>query len=179
MTCIVGLVDKGTVYMGADSAALSELRLTLRSDTKVFHNGDFLIGFTSSFRMGQLLRFEFAPPAHPDGINCYAYMVKYFIPAVRQCLKDGGYAKSDQQKESGGCFLVGYKGHLFNIDSDYQVGMLFDDFYSIGGGAQVALGALSISTNNSPKERVLSALKAAERWHAGVRGPFVVESIGE
>jgi hypothetical protein len=35
MTCIVGLVDNGTVYIGGDSAALFGWDLCIRSDKKV------------------------------------------------------------------------------------------------------------------------------------------------
>ena len=52
MTCIVGLIDGRRVWMGGDSAGVSGLDITVRADAKVFRNGDFLIGFTSSFRMG-------------------------------------------------------------------------------------------------------------------------------
>ena len=58
MTCIVGLIDGRRVWMGGDSAGVSGLDITVRADAKVFRNGDFLIGFTSSFRMGQLLAFH-------------------------------------------------------------------------------------------------------------------------
>ena len=59
MTCIVGLVHNGIVYIGGDSAAITIDGVQfLRSDPKVFIKEDFLIGFTSSYRMGQLIRFN-------------------------------------------------------------------------------------------------------------------------
>ena len=68
MTCIVGLIDGNRVWMGGDSAGVSGLDITVRSDPKVFRNGDFLIGFTSSFRMGQLLAFRLRPPPRPEAV---------------------------------------------------------------------------------------------------------------
>jgi hypothetical protein len=38
MTCIVGLVDKGDVYIGGDSAGVAGLSLSIRADEKVFGN---------------------------------------------------------------------------------------------------------------------------------------------
>ena len=58
MTCIVGLVHEGVVYIGGDSAGVGGMSLTVRADEKVFQNGEFLMGFTTSFRMGQLLRYS-------------------------------------------------------------------------------------------------------------------------
>lgn len=55
MTCVVGLVDKGTVYIGVDSAAVQGWTRRKSRVAKVFHRGPFLIGYTTSFRMGQLL----------------------------------------------------------------------------------------------------------------------------
>ena len=67
MTCIVGLVHEGVVYIGGDSAGVAGLSLVVRADEKVLRNGDFLMGFTTSFRMGQLLRYKLDPPRrHPD-----------------------------------------------------------------------------------------------------------------
>ena len=63
MTCIVGLVHADGVTIGADSAGCDGAwGIVTRADTKLFHNGPFLFGFTSSFRMGQLLRYAFKPP---------------------------------------------------------------------------------------------------------------------
>jgi hypothetical protein len=96
MTCIVGLIDNGKVWMGGDSAGVSGLDVTVRKDPKVFKNGDFLIGYTSSFRMGQLLRFKFNPPkyyAEQHNNDEYQYMCTDFIEAIRICLKAGGYSK--------------------------------------------------------------------------------------
>ena len=59
MTCIVGMVDgQGTVYIGADSLAAGGYQKTIRKDAKVFTNGIAVMGYTSSFRMGQLLRYK-------------------------------------------------------------------------------------------------------------------------
>lgn len=53
MTCIVGYVTPAReVVMGADSAGVAGYDLRIRRDVKVFHAGPFLIGYTSSFRMG-------------------------------------------------------------------------------------------------------------------------------
>ncbi|MFH0902328.1 MAG: hypothetical protein V2A73_16980 [Pseudomonadota bacterium] len=177
MTCIVGLVEEGTVYIGGDSAGVSGLDLTVRADEKVFRSGPFLMGFTSSFRMGQLLRYALTPPLHDPEMDIDKYMVTVFVNAVRQCLKDGGYARKEHEVESGGTFLVGYKGRLFEINGDYQVGRPLDGYAAVGCGAQIAHGALFASAERPPEKRVLMALDAAERFSAGVRRPFMVEVL--
>lgn len=177
MTCIVGLVEKGTVHIGGDSAGVGGLSLTVRADRKVFRNGDCVMGFTSSFRMGQLLHHAFTPPKrHPD-VDVDKFMVTDFINAVRDCLKTGGYAEKHNEAESGGVFLVGFAGRLFRIDSDYQVGESVDGFDAVGCGEDVARGSL-FSSRGKPIDRLRLSLEAAERFSAGVRGPFHFETLG-
>lgn len=178
MTCIAGLVHDGAVYIGGDSAGVSGWSLTVRADAKVFKNGDFLFGFTSSFRMGDLLRFALSPPRrHPDS-DVRRFMVVDFVDAVRSCLKNGGYATTKDGGEAGGNFLVGYAGRLFEICSDYQVGEPAGGYAAVGCGEDIARGALFSNAHLLPQERITQALKAAEAHSAGVRGPFHIESIG-
>lgn len=174
MTCVVGLVANGRVYMGADSAGANDWQVTVRADAKLFRNGPFLMGFTSSFRMGQLLRYRFQPPKHEPAMDAHHYMVAEFVGAVRTCLREGGYAKKENEQESGGQFLVGYRGRLFMIDSDYQVEEALDGYSAVGSGWLVALGALFASKDWRPEERVQTALAAAEHMTGSVRGPYLL-----
>ena len=177
MTCIVGIMDKGKVIIGGDSAGVSGYDLTVRADEKVFVNGEFIFGFTSSFRMGQLLRYRFKPPFHRPDVSIDEYMATDFVDSIRKCLKDGGFAKVENGEESGGTFLVGYRGQLFRIDSDYQVGKPLNGFDAVGCGELIARGALYATIDRPPNERLRIALEAAEEFSAGVRRPFVIKEI--
>lgn len=66
MTCIVGMLNPkgGNVIIGGDSAAVSGIDVQLEKQPKVFRNGDFIFGCTTSFRMIQLLKFQFEPPRY-------------------------------------------------------------------------------------------------------------------
>jgi hypothetical protein len=177
VTCIVGLVAGGVVHMGGDSACVGGLSLWSRSDAKVFSNGGFLFGFTSSFRMGQLLRYALRPPKRHADEDVMKFMVTELVPAVRQCLKDGGFASRDSERESGGTFLVGYAGRLFRVCDDYQVGECADGYDACGCGEEFARGAMFATKGKPPAERITTALEAAAAHSAGVRAPFVLESI--
>lgn len=174
MTCIVGLVDKGIVCIGGDSLGVGGSDCTRRKDQKVFKNGAFIMGYTSSFRMGQLLRFNLSPPKHHPDQDVFEYMVKEFVEEVRRCLKAGGYSRINNNEESGGTFLVGYRGRLFNIQNDFQVGENLCGFDACGCGFPFALGALfeSKDSGREIEDRVRSALEAAQEFSAGVREPF-------
>lgn len=105
-----------------------------------------------------------------------AFMTVDFINAVRSCLKEGGFAEREKDAERAGEFLVGYEGRLFGIHSDYQVAEMADGYAACGCGHEIALGALFAASGLSAKDRLKIALEAAERFSAGVRGPFCFES---
>lgn len=179
MTCIIGLKDPKTkkVYIGGDSAGVAGLNIIIRSDEKVFRNGPFIMGFTTSFRMGQLLRYVFKPPEHPEGMSDMEFMVSVFIPAVKSVFKDHGFQKSKEGTDQGGNFIVGYRGNLYEIDDDYQVGKAMDDISSVGCGSHIALGAMYGLDHLYPGERIKRALEITTYLNAGVRPPFVIEEI--
>lgn len=177
MTCIVGVTLNNKVYIGGDSAGVGGYDLVHRKDEKVFKNGDFLFGFTSSFRMGQLLRYSFSPPPMKENQDLYAYMVTDFIDAVRYCMKNGGYMRKEDGAEEGGHFLVGHKGRLFHIEGDFQVGESVESYASVGCGSSYAMGSMFSTEGMDPQERINIALKAAERFSAGVCGPNIILSI--
>jgi ATP-dependent protease HslVU (ClpYQ) peptidase subunit len=178
VTCIVGVVEGDRVFMGGDSAGIAGYALTVRADQKVFRNGDFLMGFCGSFRMGQLLRYAFAPPKHPRRTDVYRYMVTTYVDSVRDTLKKGGFArKKEDVEEIDGSFMVGYRGRLFVVDEDYQITETVDGFAAIGCGQEIAQGALCVTQGMDPRKRVRAALDAAERYSAGVRRPFAVQVL--
>ena len=180
MTCIVGLIDGKKVWMGGDSAGVDPDALSIATCKmpKVFKVGKFVIGFSVSFRMGQLLQYKLKPPKHPPDMDTYEYMVKHFVEAVRRCFGDGGLGNNgDDNNSSGGNFLVGYQGRLFLVLADYTVFESSEPYAATGCGGEYAVGALhGASGRSTPEARILKALKAAEHHSAGVRGPFTVVS---
>lgn len=197
MTCIVGLEHEGKVYMGGDSAAVSRWDMTRTRLKKVFRRGTFLVGYTTSFRMGQLLQYRLAVPKREGGMDPLEYMATVFVDAVRACLKEGGVAKIENAVEEGGSFLVGYEGVLYHLESDFQVNYSQDGFMAVGCGAPYALGALHqprvvvvpetfpmLSSENSkaqtdadPALSVYMALASAGHFSIGVSAPYYVEVL--
>lgn len=180
MTCIVGLVDNNEVWIGGDSAGVAGLDITARADQKVFRNGEFLFGFTTSFRMGQILRYGFTPKGIPDW-DLERYMCGTFIDDIRQAFKDKGFAESHHGSEQGGTFLVGVRGRLFTIESDYQVAWNHVPYSAVGCGAKYALGSLYTTHQDTPdmppRDKVIRALDAASKFSAGVCPPYTIERL--
>jgi len=172
MTCIVGIEHEGTVYIAGDSAGVDGCGIrTVRADEKVFVVGGIVYGFTTSFRMGQILRYSFVPPQRNDKGDM-AYLATDFVQEARRCFKEHGY-------EQGGTFLIGYRGHLYRVDEDYQVGRSVDDFQACGAGYEVALGSLFSSVGEPPIDRCKLALAASAHFVTSVHGPFNIEQWPE
>jgi len=176
LTCIAAAIEPdGTAWMGGDSAGVAGFDLTVRADEKVFARNGYLIGFTGSFRMGDILRFQAKLPKPPTRGTLRRFMVTRFVEGVRSALSEYGYARKKDSQETGGTFLVAVKGRLFRIDCDYQVGESRHGFDAVGCGDLIALGSLYATRAwTDSRERLLEALEAAQHFSAGVRSPFVV-----
>ncbi len=175
MTCIAGVIERetGLVYLCGDSAGVAGYDLTVRADPKVFKVGEFIFGMSGSFRMGDLLHHTFKPPVPKPGEPIERFMASRFIDSLRKCFKKGGFAKTKNDEETiGGSFLVGFRGRLFEIDADYQVGEAVASYNAVGCGAEIAKGALFVTEKAPPMDRLKGALEAAERHSGGVRAPF-------
>ncbi len=179
MTCIIGIRTNDKVFIGGDSAGVAGYSISTRADQKVFKNGEFIFGFTSSFRMGQILEYKFTPPPRHPETPIYKYMVTDFVDGIRAMFKDCGYMRKNNEVEQGGSFLVGVENRLFQIASDFQVAENIDPYNATGCGEDIAFGALHVlkpkfKTDEDIHECLMLALEAAAYHSAGVRGPFTI-----
>ncbi len=190
MSSIVMATDSRTILLGGDSAAVGGHELRLRADQKVFRVGSYAIGCTTSFRMGQILRYGTCLPDPPPGVDpgeLERFIVTEFVSSVRQSFADHGFAKTarftspgepsvtEEGQSFGGLFLVGVAGQIFEIRQDYQVARPAAPYSAVGVGAPIALGALHALESLpglSLRERTAKALEASEAYSAAVRRPF-------
>lgn len=182
MTCIVGMKTPGGVFIGGDSASTNDSGLqTILAGRKVFFLGEahnkMLLGCTTSCRMMQLLHYELQLPAYEDGMDIEEYLVTKFVNAVRDCLKAGGFAKKEDEKEEGGNFLIGYRGRLFEVQDDYHVSEPVNGYEAVGSGAKFALGSLYATPHLPSEERIKLALQAATYHNAYVRPPYLIRCL--
>ncbi|AMX93666.1 MULTISPECIES: hypothetical protein [Mesorhizobium] len=162
MTCIVGLIDNGKVYIGADSAAVSGESIEVRANRKVFRNGPYVIGFTGSYRVGQMLEYASLPK-----MECKDVMAHLVLNVVEK-LKEISGKDIDE-------LLVGHGGRLFKVSSDYSVAE-YSSYVAAGEGGPYAQGKLHGGVGD-PRDRVLAALEAAQTHCNGVRAPFHIEVV--
>lgn len=185
MTCIVGLEHEGKVWMGGDAASVADLSIVTYRDPKVFilHSPhtkhDFLIGYTSSFRMGQIIKHAFIPPSGLYALGIEKYLTTCFTDALRALFKKKGFNSDETESSKGGNFLIGYGGHLWEMNDDFHIGSpgsggVGSFYYAIGAASEIALGALYATSGDEPKNRCFKVLGASAEFCSAVRPPFTV-----
>ena len=179
MTAIAAIAQDGKVWIGADSAGSGGTCLQIRRDEKVFvKDNTFIIGCTDSFRMTQLLRWSLRVPKQDKKVSDEEFMMTTFIEAVRKCFKNNGFANIKENQESGGTFIVGYRGSIYEIEGDFQVAMFHRNYTSVGCGYDICLGSLFTTERLLLQEdRIIIALSAAEMFSTAVRRPFVIKCL--
>jgi len=171
MTCIIGLVHKGKVYMGADSALSNGHWTRVSTESKVFAVGELLVATTGSPRYDQILKYQTTINPQDKGQSDQEYLVKHLIEPFRQTLKDHGFSTVETNEE----MMVGHRGKLYTVYGDFQIQRFVDPFTAIGSADQYALGAMSVLEGVSPRERIRKALKVAARFQPGnVQPPFTI-----
>jgi ATP-dependent protease HslVU (ClpYQ) peptidase subunit len=170
MTCIIGLEANGKAYIGADSAAVSRYDIRQTITPKVFRNDGVIIGYTSSFRMGQLLQFIGIPPYVGDADE--DYMINKFIEEVRKNFKEKGYSTVKDNIETGGTFIVGITNKIYTIEDDFQVQRYSDGISCVGCGQNYAYGAMKALEKIEPEKRIRKSLQIASYYSSGVCPPF-------
>lgn len=177
MTTVVGLVDGGKVYMAADRRITNGWQYEDGAE-KITRRGEMLIGYAGIVRGAQIVRYMFDIPEHPEDVGAERYFVAHFIPALRQAFKDEAYAavESNQETHDSG-FLVGYRGALYDIESNYAVLKGHRGLCAIGSGSEYALGALSVTENVDARVRIEKAVRAGISFDAASGGDVQIEVL--
>lgn len=155
MTCILAYVDdKNIVHMVGDSAGTDvgqHTRVDL-SSKKIFKHGNMLMGYTTSFRMGQLLENCLEVPERKEGLSDYQFLVKQFVPALRKLYTDEGYMLSTEKR--GGTFIIGWNGELYEIEDDFAVLHHSDKSVACGSGTPYAKAAFEALLKHGVVEKI-------------------------
>lgn len=188
MTCIVALIHENKVFLGGDAAASDKDTglIFQRTDPKVFKVGQYGIGFIDSFRMGQILQYNWAPPIYKPTSgyrNLDKFMRTKFVDSIKEVFKDSGYGNfgpAGSDGDEGGIFIIAVQGagRIFTMDSDFHIGEADVQYMAEGSGQELALGSLFTSgTIKTPRKRVRLALEAAEKFNMTVRRPFTIIEV--
>lgn len=106
------------------------------------------------------------------------YFVSAFIPALIDVFHKGEFSATEEELE----LIIGFRGGIYQVQSDLAVFYCHDNYASIGCGATYALASLHTTNelvikNCSEQDRLQIALDAADYFNNGVYSPFIFESI--
>jgi len=185
MTCIVAKVQDGRVWMAGDQEGSDSFRYKeYPNNPKVFWNEDFMIGYTSSYRMAQILQYSWEPPSRIEGVSDDKYLYKSVIDSIKKCFEDNGFGHKDGTEFSSGNFLLGWKGRLFEFEGNLQI-LEHLDFASVGCGCYHAYAAMKAMYKfevykDSPQDFLAEALDIASDCVSGVGKTYtVIYELGE
>ena len=138
MTCIVAFKTKlGTVVAG-DLLGSNLYTKHLYSKSKVFSNSGYTMGYTYTFRFGQLMEYKLKPiyPS-PNDTDLTAFLVNNFIPAVLKVMETNKHLDNPGTEASSGTAIVEVKNRIFVLQSDLAI-LEHDKFASVGCGKDMA-----------------------------------------
>lgn len=182
MTTIAAIQGDGWVVMGADSqATYNEYRNLFMKDHKVIDNNGILIAGCGIGRGMNLLQKGWRAPKpkpylSPEQLD--VWMVKTFIPSMRQVFIDGGYDMKDDgdYAQFENVFIVAVQGHIYVIDEDYSLDRDARNYFTSGSGGDFAQGALYAAGPkifkdfNYAKKAMKTAIDAAKEFDTNSGG---------
>lgn len=179
MTCIVGIEHDGKVYLGSDSIAILDYNKRKITEPKCFkniNNDEFIFGYTTSFRFGQLIQYSFVPPKKLDiHKSDMHFLCTTFIDELRNVLKIGGWCKIfDESTDEGGKCLIGYNKTLYLLDCDFQIIRPYYGYAAVGAGSIYAESILHYLKDKdmNPQDKLVEALTVSSELNAAVIPPF-------
>lgn len=175
MTLIASLVDSDkNIHMIGDSAGIDGWHsLSIIKYPKIFiRDNKYILGYTTSFRMGQILQFmKF--PRKDTKMPFFEWTVSKFVPKLIAQFELAEY----DYKEKGCNFLIGSQGEIFEIGNDMQVySQLFNNGMAVGCAYQNFLGVLAgldyFDNQFTPENKLDIAIKITKRFSAGIAPPY-------
>jgi ATP-dependent protease HslVU (ClpYQ) peptidase subunit len=184
--CVIGVDSRISTF--EDSGYASQVMTLREGTTKVASNGKYLLGVAGDVRAINILHHVFQPPQPPVntiGKKLDEFMTAKFIPILRECFEQQGYAspESNEEKrhiaEHDSTVLVAVNGCIYVIDGDYSWASDANGIYALGSGGAYAMGAMQASLGSKSKTTVplakalvLKALNISSRFDPYTGPPY-------
>ncbi len=118
MTTIVGVEGIDYALLVADSQITEDNLVTIATSTpKIVEVGKYLIGISGDTRPGDILAYNWKPPAY-RGENPVQFMGKKVIPSLIKVFNDNNYDYNKVDKDGGFDYLIAFNGNIFRIACD-------------------------------------------------------------
>lgn len=177
MSCVVGIVRRGGILIGADMYSCRENRVITNIDQKVFNIQDkMLIGYSGHRRAGQVVEQELHVPRKRKAWTDMQFLTKSILPQIARSIRKHRLYEDDTKKTPPDInFLVAYMGILYRVEPDLAISIPKDGYDAIGAGEEYALGSLfSTRRQRSPEKRIQVALQASAKHCPWVSDGYVL-----
>ena len=181
MTTLIAVQGDGWAVAACDSRYSDDNQVYLAGGgaAKLSRVGDYLLGAAGDLRAINILSYLFQPPK--PGLlfdsKLDRFFVRSFIPALRKCFEENGYAADDKGKASHGSIVLAVvNGVAYQVDSDYSWCRDARGVYGFGTGGPYALGALSVLL---PAEKTVQNTKKAVRKAVQIASQYDIYTGGQ
>lgn len=114
-------------------------------DDKVFSVGDLIFGICGSFRVMNVLQYQFTAPERGSTVDARTYMYKYVLEELKKLLNEKNVSEVKDNLHDGYPVLIGYEGEIYLMQQDFSMIRHDMDFMTIGSGSETANGYLEAS----------------------------------
>ena len=170
MTCIVGIAQEGSVYIGGDRGASDGSAIVSLATPKVYIRDEWIFGYAGSMGIGQIMQIINIPILQEDD-DPFLILRMDMVDAFKSMMDIQGTSINE---DSDTDFLIGCRGRLFEFSpSDWSVAEINET--AIGSGGNFALGSLHTTSQYeaaSPIYRIEQALNAAIAYSPTCQGPM-------
>ena len=183
MSVVVAIKEGKKVYIGVDSQVTKGgTRTTLKNphNYKVWRvegAPHCLMAHVGSFRDSNVVRcMDHLVTDYNIFRNHigYEFVVKKGVPDIVEELQKYGMLKEDKYVEClDSSFIFAFEDQLFMIGRDKSV-IEIDDYVAMGSGEDQAIGSLLSTEGESPKERIVKAIKASAAADIYVDYPIIL-----
>lgn len=169
MTCSLGVVQSGAVWLASDSASTSaDMVCDVVREPKAWTRPGWAFAFAGDWRIGQVLRHELRPREHVTDAD--RYVTVDLAKALRRVL-----APEPETARADCSLLVGHAGQLWELDVADCAAVRSAWGYAAIGVPEALIG-LAL-TAGEPEGRLRRVLTAVARHQANVRPPFTVVRV--
>jgi len=161
MTCIVAFKQNDNTYIAGDMLGSDGYSKKLIAQPKVFKNGNLYIGYTTTFRYGQVLEHVWTPPRHiAQDKSDMRYLVEDVVPSLISCLKSANMKELEGHQGFGECVIV-YNKSIYRMQADNSM-LPYEDFACCGSGEISAAAIMEWHTKDGQLNNSFSVEKLFE-----------------
>ncbi|GCJ80999.1 hypothetical protein [Escherichia phage BF17] len=176
MTCIIAHTNGVSSFIAGDKLGSNGFTKTVQTEPKVFEK-EFIklhddgltrtkevmaLGYTTSFRMGQLLNYNLNLPEQDASQTFSQYLVLKVIPIIRQMFKEEWGARDASQDVGGGQFIILHNHTIYEVQEDFSVLQPKTRITAVGSGTYHAIAAMQayIEVENESKKPLHERIKS-------------------